>query len=213
MSFILETTSKFILEIIQASGYLGIFFLMTLESVNIPIPSEIIMPFSGFLVATGAFGFWLVVLAGALGNLFGSLISYGLGYLTRQRIFSLWKNQRRTNFEIQRAQRWLERFGDGAVFLSRLLPIVRTFISFPIGIIGTISLKRFSVLTFLGSFIWSGILTGLGLFLGENWEILGFYFRKFDYIILILILAGVAWWFKKYFNDSRELANNKNIGD
>lgn len=198
ISLILQTISNFILSVIETTGYLGIFFLMVLESANLPIPSEIIMPFSGFLAASGAFSFWLVVVVGSFGNLIGSLFSYWLGYLVRRDIFK-W-NHYKVSAEIERAQKWTERFGDWAVFFSRVLPIVRTFISFPLGVLKVKSLWRFSALTFTGSFIWSAFLTWLGFTLGKNWQILQVYFRKFDFIILIMILAAIGWWVWGRFN-------------
>lgn len=192
ISAILEIISGYILLIIKTTGYSGIFFLMALESANIPVPSEIIMPFSGFLVASGVFNFWLVVIVGAFGNLGGSLFSYWLGYLIRKGILK-WDNCKVSN-EVERARNWLDRFGDWTVFFSRLLPVIRTFISFPLGILKTKSLWRFSTLTFAGSFIWSTFLTYLGFTLGKNWTILEVYFRKFDYLILILITVIIIWW-------------------
>lgn len=206
ISLILEAISNYILLVIQKTGYLGIFFLMALESANIPVPSEIIMPFSGFLVVSSVFNFWLVVIVGALGNFGGSLFSYWLGYLVRRGVLR-WDNHK-VGAEIERAKEWVKRFGDWAIFFSRLLPIVRTFISFPLGILKVKSLWRFSFLTFAGSFIWSMFLTYLGFILGKNWQILEIYFRKFDYLILILILAIIIWWIWQHFknkNHSRVL--------
>ena len=181
---------------IEAAGYFGIFFLMALESANIPIPSEIIMSFSGFLASAGIFNFWLVVFAGAFGNLIGSLFSYWLGYLARKGIF--YRDNNKVSIEVKRAQRWLDRFGDLAIFIPRLLPIVRTFISFPLGVIKVKSLWRFSFLTFGGSLIWSILLTYLGFVSGKNWEALSIYFRKFDYVVLILLAGAFIWWLKSY---------------
>ncbi len=192
ISIILETISVYTLLIIETTGYFGVFILMVLESANIPIPSEIIMPFSGFLAASGVFNFWLIVFIGAFGNLVGSLFSYWLGYLTRKGVFH-WNNHK-VSAEVERARQWLDRFGDWAVFISRILPVIRTFISFPLGIIKVKSLWRFSILTFAGSFIWSAFLTYLGFIFGKNWEILSVYFRKFDYLILALILITAGWW-------------------
>ena len=198
-TLILERVSNFILLVIGKTGYLGIFFLMAVESANIPIPSEIIMPFSGFLAASGVFYFWLVVVLGAFGNMFGSLFSYWLGYLVRKNIL-FWDNHR-VSVQVERAREWTQRFGDWAIFFSRLLPVVRTFISFPLGILRVSSLWRFSLLTFMGSFIWSAFLTWLGFILGKNWEILQIYFRQFDYLILISITAIIVWWLWRRFND------------
>lgn len=208
ISLILETISNFALTVIEWGGYLGVFFLMFLESANIPIPSEIIMPFSGFLASlvgspAGGFNFWLVVFVGAFGNLSGSLFSYWLGYLFRKGILH-WNNHK-VSGEVERAQGWLDRFGDWAVFISRLLPVVRTFISFPLGVLKTKSLWRFSVLTFSGSFLWSLFLTYLGFITGKNWEILHVYFRRFDYLILVMIVIGTAWIIWKYFKNKNKV--------
>lgn len=202
ISIILETISNFALGVIEWGGYFGVFFLMALESANIPIPSEVIMPFSGFLASpagNGIFNFWFVIFIGALGNLIGSLFAYWLGYLIRHNVLH-WNNHR-VNAEVGRARKWLDKWGDWAIFLSRLLPVVRTFISFPLGILKTKSLWWFSALTFSGSFIWSAFLTYLGFVFGENWETLHIYFRKFDYLILILILVAGGWWLYRYFNN------------
>ena len=124
ISIILETISVYTLLIIETTGYFGVFILMVLESANIPIPSEIIMPFSGFLASPagsptgkGVFNFWLVIFIGAFGNLIGSLFSYWLGYLTRKGVFH-WNNHK-VSAEVERARQWLARFGDWAVFISR----------------------------------------------------------------------------------------------
>lgn len=192
VSFLLGAISNLILSVIGKAGYLGVFFLMALESANIPVPSEVIMPFSGFLAAQGILNFWLVVFIGALGNLSGSLFSYWLGFLFRTDVLK-W-NSSKVSEKTEKAKKWLEKYGDAAILISRILPIVRTFISFPLGVLKTKSLKRFSILTFTGSFIWSMFLTWLGFTLGKNWQILEVYFRKFDYLILILILLGISWW-------------------
>ncbi|MBI5306561.1 DedA family protein [Candidatus Wolfebacteria bacterium] len=201
VSLILETILNFTLGVIGWGGYWGVFVLMALESANIPIPSEVIMPFSGFLALlagppAGGFNFWLVVLIGAFGNLAGSLFSYWLGYLIRHNVLH-W-NHHRVSAEVDRAQKWLDRWGDWAIFISRLLPVVRTFISFPLGILKTKSLWKFSYLTFGGSFIWSAFLAYLGFILGENWQVLHIYFRKFDYLIVgLAIMAGIFILYRK----------------
>lgn len=196
ISLILEWVSSIVLYVISGTGYFGVFSLMFLESMNLPIPSEIIMPFSGFLAATGVFNFWLVVFTGAFGNLAGSLFSYWLGFLFRKGFLKNGEHQA----DVEKAKKWLFWFGDWTAFFSRLLPIVRTFISFPLGVLGVKSVWKFSVLTFSGAFIWSGFLTWLGLILGENWNDLEVYFRKFDYVVLIIILAGIGWWAWWHFN-------------
>jgi len=190
LSSLIEIVTSFVLRTIESWGSFGVFVLMALESANIPIPSEIIMPFSGFLAATGVFSFWVIVLVGALGNLAGSLVSYYAaaalkGSLKRKR-------------EFVSAERWFEKFGVWSIFLGRLLPIIRTFISFPAGIF-KVNIFKFSILTFTGSLIWSWFLTKIGFVLGENWDTIEPYFRKFDFAIVGVILIGLGWWIWYHF--------------
>lgn len=190
---LVSSISNFTLSIIGSLGYAGVFFLMLLESANIPVPSEIIMTFSGFLVSKGIFNFWLVVFVGALGNLVGSLINYWLAYRYGHKAEKTLAKLRLMNAdEFKLAESWFKKFGLFSVFIARLLPVVRTFISFPAGLF-KVNLLEFSLLTFLGSFLWSGILTYLGFLAGENWDFLAPYFKQADFIILILIIIGASW--------------------
>jgi len=208
ISIILETISNFILLIIQKIGYLGVFFLMFLQSVNIPIPSEITMSFSGFLVQKEILNFWLVVLMGTFGNLTGSLISYFLAS-------SLARNGWRAKYGIlkilisdsnlQLAEKWFNKYGTFSIFFGRMIPVVSTFISFSAGL-AKMKISVFSFLTFAGSFVWCSFLTYLGFVFGENWQIIQIYFRKFDYLILILIIAIIGWWGWKHL---RKIQNSK----
>ena len=199
---ILGLVSLAVLKTIEYSGYTGIFFLMAIESANIPVPSEIIMPFSGFLVSQGIFNFWAVVFFGALGNLFGSLFSYWLGLKWGRKILPYGKYIFISEHDVEEAGNWFERFGNAAVFLSRVLPVVRTFISFPSGLF-RVPLLSFSVYTFTGSFLWSALLTYLGVVTGENWRTLEGYFRKFDIAIIVIILLGMAWWIYRHFKNTK----------
>ena len=190
---LISSISNLILNIIGVLGYAGVFFLMLLESANIPVPSEIIMTFSGFLVSKGIFNFWLVVFIGALGNLVGSLINYGIAYRYGHKAEKILSKLGLMNAdEFRLAENWFKRFGLFSAFIARLLPVVRTFISFPAGIF-KVSLWEFSILTFAGSFLWSWVLTYLGYLAGENWNFLSPYFHQFDFTILILILVGLLW--------------------
>ena len=196
ISLILEAVSNLILLVIRKIGYLGIFFLMLLQSFNVPIPSEITMPFSGFLAQRGIFNFWPVVLAGAFGNLVGALVSYYLAaYLTSEKAREKYRILRFFCSEagLNSAKEWFKKYGAFSVFFSRMVPVVSTFISFPAGL-ARMKISTFTFLTFFGSFIWCLFLTYLGFFLGDNWTIIGAYFREFDYLILIFILATAIWW-------------------
>ena len=206
----LEQISSSIIHLIQSTGYLGIFILMTLESALIPIPSEITMPFAGFLAAKGNLSFILVVLTGAVGNLIGSLIAYYIGYFLEENV--ILDNVKKygkfvliTENDLEKATKWFRRYGDRIVFFSRLLPAVRTFISLPAGIF-EMNIWKFSIYTFIGSLIWSFFLTYIGFYFQSRWNVLEQYFRKFDFLILgiIVILALL------YLNHKLKIFKRKN---
>lgn len=194
----IELLSGFIIQLIQSSGYVGLFILMALESALIPIPSEVTMPFAGFLVSQGKFSFVAVVIIGAIGNLVGSWIAYALGYFLEEIIIvSLIKKYGKftliTIDEYNHSLKWFNKFGDKIAFFSRILPAVRTFISLPAGL-AEMNFWKFSIYTFLGSLIWSAVLTYVGVYLGEKWESIGGYFHKFDLILAILLIFAVLFY-------------------
>jgi membrane protein DedA with SNARE-associated domain len=194
---ILSAASALILNIISIWGYGGILFLMALESANIPIPSEVIMPFAGFLASTGRFDFAAVVLVGAIGNLLGSLINYGIAYRYSDKAAALLARLHLVGEdELIRAASWFHRRGLITAFLGRFIPAVRTFISFPAGMF-RVDLRRFSLLTFVGSFLWSGALAYIGYVTGSNWRVLGPYFRQFDYLIVLSIIVLILFELKR----------------
>lgn len=190
--------SSFVINVISNSGYGGIFVLMALESALIPIPSEIIMPFSGFLVFEEKFSMLWVVLWGTIGNLVGSIAAYILGYYGgRPLIEKYGKYILISHHELEWADRWFQKYGSISIFFSRLLPAVRTFISLPAGV-AKMPFWKFCVYTFLGSLPWSFVLTYAGIIMGENWKGLEIYFRKFDWAIAVLgvIALGFFIWHK-----------------
>ncbi len=196
----LEVLSSLITQFIQNTGYLGIFFLMTLESALIPIPSEVTMPFAGFLASTGTLSLPLIIAAGTLGNLIGSLIAYGLGYFLEETvILSLIRRYGKfiliSEHEYDQSRNWFNKYGNSIAFFSRVLPAVRTFISLPAGL-AEMNIWKFSLYTFLGSLIWSTFLAYIGFYLGENWHALEPYFRKFEYIIAAFLIIAVLWYIK-----------------
>ncbi len=195
----LEIIVFWVIGVISHLGYPGVFLLMSAESALIPIPSEIIMPFSGFLVFQGRFSFWLIVLAGACGNLFGSWLAYGLGYwlegpVLRKVIVKYGKFILLTEKEYDSSLKLFSKYGQWVTAIARVLPAIRTVISLPAGV-AKLSFWKFSALTFFGSLIWSAILTYLGLILGENWEIIRPYFHKFDIAIILVVIIGISWYF------------------
>lgn len=198
---IIESIVNWVVSVISAMGYPGIILTMAIESALVPLPSEIIMPFSGFLVSQGKFDFWLVAFSGALGNVLGSWIAYGFGYLgegviVRRFIKKYGRLILLTESEFERSEVLFRKYGDAIVFFSRILPAIRTVISLPCGI-AKLPFLKFTLLTFLGSLLWSSFLTYLGVLLGENWDSLRPIFRKFDLALLFifLFLAGLYIYF------------------
>ena len=178
-------------------GYSGVVLLMAIESACIPLPSEVIMPFSGYLVYTGRFNLWAVGVAGAIGCVLGSLVAYWAGmYGGRPFIEKYGKYVLISHHDLDMADRWFARYGELIVFSSRLLPVIRTFIAFPAGV-SRMNLGRFCAYTFAGSLPWCLGLAYVGQKLGEQWdknETLKHWFHRFDFVIGILGVAFVAWW-------------------
>ena len=198
--------------LIQNIGWIGILLIMAIESANIPIPSEITMPLAGWLLvqARGGSAIEAIVfggLIGALGCLLGSVINYAIGaYGGRPFVERYGKYLLISHKDIARADIWFARWGDWASFISRLLPVVRTFISFPAGIV-RINFVRFSILTFIGSFIWCSALALGGFLMGANWEELRRIMRPFDYPIIAIILIGLAYYIYRHVRHAREDAD------
>jgi membrane protein DedA with SNARE-associated domain len=176
-------------------GYLAVFVLMVLESACIPIPSEITMPFGGLLAAEGELNLILVGLVGAFANLVGSWIAYAAGATGgRALVLRFGRYFRIKPHDLDRAEEWFKRYGDKAVFWSRLLPVVRTFISLPAGA-ARMELVRFSIYSFLGSLPWSLGLAYGGYVLGRNWEKLAHNMEIGAYVIAGLLVVGVVFLF------------------
>ncbi|MBI3304870.1 DedA family protein [Candidatus Parcubacteria bacterium] len=187
------TVSLWVIHVIELTSYPGIFFLMTLESAGAPVPSEIIMPFSGFLVSAGRFKLWAVVLMGTLGNLAGSLLLYWIGYFGgRPFIERYGKYFLLSRRELAVTERWFAKYGGPTVFFGRLLPVVRTYISLPAGL-SRMPVGRFAFYTFLGSAPWSALFAWLGVRLGADWKVIEGFFQKFDIVIIAGIIAFIAW--------------------
>lgn len=209
----LELIGGFIIQLIHTTGYFGIFVLMALESALIPIPSEITMPFAGFLASTGVLNVWAIILVGTLANLAGSLLGYWIGYMLEETVLlGLIKKYGKfiliDEHDYQRANKWFDKYGDKIVFISRLLPGVRTIISLPAGMF-EMNLKKFIIYTTVGCLIWSALLTYVGVILGANWAALDPYYRKFEIVIVAGLILGVLWYIdhklkltKKFFKKS-----------
>jgi membrane protein DedA with SNARE-associated domain len=189
---IFAAVSAFIIATIASLGYGGVIFMMAIESACIPLPSEIIMPFSGYLVHTGRFDLQLVAVAGAVGCLLGSYVAYYLGASGGRWFFLRYGRWVLiAPHEIELAEWFFDRWGGPAVFISRLLPVVRTFIAFPAGV-SRMRLIPFSIYTLAGSYLWCLALAYAGMKLGQHWEALAPYFHQFHAVLGIVIVAGVA---------------------
>jgi len=194
---ILKPIIDFVISFISTLGYPGIFLLSILESALIPIPSEIIMPFSGFLVSNGTFEPVSVVLAGTFGNLVGSILTYYLGikagraFILRYGKYILFKKS-----HLEFTEELFQKYGDKISFFCRLLPAVRTYISLPCGV-GKTNFVKFSIYTFLGSLIWNSMLTYVGIIFGDNWENIDKYAIYLDVVSVCVITGFVIWFFIK----------------
>ena len=198
---LLESLARFIIAVISQSGYWGIVLLMAIESACIPLPSEVIMPFSGYLVHVGRFRLIWVAIAGAVGCNVGSLVAYYVGARGGRPLAERYgRFVLVTHHDLEMADRWFARYGDWAVFFSRLLPVVRTFIALPAGI-ARMNFLRFNVYTFLGSLPWCWVLAYAGMKLGERWITLRTYFHRFDALLGVLIVIGAVWFVhNRWFN-------------
>lgn len=200
---IIRPLIEFIISFISRVGYLGIFSLMVLESAMIPIPSEIIMPFSGFLVSAGKFGPILVVLAGSLGNLVGSILTYyfglkvGRAFIIKYGKYVFFKKE-----HLEFTERLFKNYGEKISFVGRLLPVIRTYVSLPAGI-GRTNFIKFVFYTLIGSLIWNSVLTFAGMQLGNNWKNIDRYSIYLD-IVTICIIVGFSAWLVLKFKKGRE---------
>ncbi len=206
LAFIDQFVIPFLNSLYGAVGYLGVLVAMAIESAMVPLPSELILPYAGFLISDpsqleplthSAWSFWIVVLVATLGNTLGSLIAYAIGayggrpFLERYGRYLLIRPH-----EIERADEFFQRWGSLTVFIGRLLPVVRTFISFPAGV-ARMPLGRFVLFSTLGALLWSTLLVWIGEQLGANWEDLRHRLQPFDSVILIVVVGLVVtfiWW-------------------
>lgn len=195
MEHLLDQFKELIVDSVGAWGYLGIFVLMALESACIPIPSEITMPVGGLLAAEGRLSFFWVGMIGAVANLVGSWLAYAVGRGGgRQLLLKYGRYVLIKPHDVEKADRWFEKYGDSAVFFSRLLPVIRTFISLPAGV-AKMPLLRFSVLTLLGCLPWSFALAAAGLLLGHNWERILPYTEPVTYSVAAITAVVIGVWF------------------
>jgi len=206
IAFIDQIALPFLQSLYAAVGYIGVMIAMAIESAMIPLPSELILPFAGFMVSDpsqiepltgGPWSFWIVVVVATIGNTLGSLVAYAIGawggrpFLERYGRYMLIREH-----EIEAADHFFARYGSATVFIGRLLPIVRTFISFPAGVT-RMPIGKFVLYSTAGALIWSTILVWAGMQLGASWVQIRDMLKPFDTAILvavILLFAGLLWW-------------------
>ena len=201
IGYFLSLVTNFIISAISLLGYTGVGALMAIESACVPLPSEVIMPFAGFLVAQGKFSLIGVALAGVLGCVVGSVVAYAVGiWGGRAFIEKYGKYVLISHHDLARADKFFNKYGSAAIFFSRLLPVARTFISLPAGI-AKMNFSKFVIYTFLGSLPWCLALAYVGMVLGEHWNTLGVYFHKFDAVIAAVILAFIVWYVRRHLKN------------
>jgi membrane protein DedA with SNARE-associated domain len=189
---------------INQCSYVGIFVLMTLESMVFPIPSELVMPFAGFLIFSGQFDPLAVMVASSLGSVVGSMLSYGMGRLGEPVVLRYGRYLLLNVHHLEWTKKFFDRHGGKTIFISRFIPVVRHLISIPAGL-ARMSLLPFVLYTLVGATLWNGFLTYLGVRLKENWWIIQRYTHILDYIIVAVLVAVVAYFFWK-LKHSREAA-------
>lgn len=213
---ILAALAAFIIAVISATGYAGVFLLMAIESACIPLPSELIMPFAGHLVERGVFSLWWAGFWGAVGCVAGSLVAYWIGAVGGRPLAEKYgRYVLISHHDLDLADRLFDRYGDVIAFLARLLPVVRTYIGFPAGV-ARMPLLRFCTYSFLGSLPWCLGLAWLGqrasraLGIGDPYkfadhvrESLGHWFHLADAAIGVVILAGIMWWIRRHLKHSK----------
>ena len=196
--------AAWIMSVISTMGYGGIVLLMAIESACIPLPSEIIMPFAGFLVFKGEMNLWLVALAGAIGCVAGSIPAYYVGMFGGRPLAEKYgKYILLSKRDLDYADHLFEKHGEIIIFVARMLPAIRTFIAFPAGVV-RMNMPKFIFYTFVGSFIWCALLAYAGMKFGENWVSLKVYFHEFHYLIALAGLLFIAWYVRRHFKQESQ---------
>jgi membrane protein DedA with SNARE-associated domain len=200
---IFEQLAGFFVYIISALGYLGVFFLMVLESMVFPVPSELVMPFAGFLVADGKMAFWLAIVASSLGSITGSLISYYVAfYGGKEMVHRFGKILLLDEAELEWTEQWFKKKGSITILISRFIPVVRHIISLPAGL-GRMNIKHFVLYTLIGATAWNAFLLWAGMKLREKWEIVHNYSSQLDIIVVALLVLVVVFYVYRHLKKAR----------
>ncbi|MCB5184596.1 DedA family protein [Methylobacillus gramineus] len=202
---LIAAVAAWIMGVISTMGYGGIVLLMAIESACIPLPSEIIMPFAGFLVFKGEMTLWGVALAGAVGCVLGSIPAYYLGMFGgRPLVEKYGKWVLISHHDLHLADRWFAKYGDIIIFIGRMLPAVRTFIAFPAGV-ARMPMGKFIAYTFAGSLLWCYLLAYAGMKFGQHWEALEVYFHQFHIVLVVVGVIFAVWYIRRHFKAMRHL--------
>ena len=204
-----EHLAEYFTYIIKQGGYPGAGFLMALESMVAPVPSELVMPFVGYLVADAKFGLVPSVLATSLGSIIGSLASYYMGYYGgRPVVLKVGRYLLLNKEHLEWTERWFARHGTWTIFASRFIPVVRHLISIPAGI-GRMRLLPFAAYTLVGATIWNSFLLWCGIKLRENWTLVETYSRQVDIVMAIILGAAVVWFVVAHVRRARAVVAEK----
>jgi membrane protein DedA with SNARE-associated domain len=209
ITVILESVVVFCISLISSLGYFGVFFLMMLESMIFPIPSELVLPFAGFLIIEGKMNFLLVILFATFGSLVGSLLSYYLGkYGGNRFVLKYGKYFLLNERHLINAEKWFSKRGELTIFIGRFIPVIRHIISIPAGV-GKMNIKKFILYTLLGAGIWNAFLTYVGFTLGKNWETIMQYSDYISWFILGVIIMVGAYFLWKEIKKRREKSKRR----
>ncbi|MBI2654567.1 DedA family protein [Candidatus Woesearchaeota archaeon] len=206
---IVEKLVEFIVAGISFGGYIGITILMALESMIAPVPSEVVMPFAGYLVLQGRFDFWLALLASSMGSIFGSLLSYYIGfYGGRPFILKFGKYFLLEEEHLEFTEKWFKKQGDKTILVSRFVPVVRHLISIPAGI-ARMPMRKFIIYTFVGATAWNWILLYAGFRLGSHWDKIHEFSKELDIVFIIAVVSFLVYFVWKHHKRRNEKGKNK----
>ncbi|MHB8566604.1 MAG: DedA family protein [Nitrososphaerales archaeon] len=201
MASLFDSLFNFATHTLQSSGYLGIFALMVMESATLPVPSEVILPFAGYLVYTGQFNFWAALAVASIGSLVGTLIDYAIGYyLGRSAILHYGRYIRLNEAHLKTTENWFSKYGNITVLLARFVPLIRTLVAFPAGI-AEMSITKFIAYSLVGIVIWDALLIYLGELAGQNSvsiiDSLHNYFTPIEIAMVVVAILVIALWWRK----------------
>lgn len=198
--------TNIVFDLINQFGYLAVGLLIAIENVFPPVPSEVILSFAGFATHHSQMNIPLVVVASTIGAVLGAIVLYGIGrIISQERLEKLLDTKafRMLGFkkdDVQKAINWFDKYGTGAIFYGRCIPVVRSLISIPAGT-AKVKMSKFLIYTTLGSLIWNTILVSLGSYMGKNWQVIVTIFEDYSLVIIVLILIAIIYfgfkWYKK----------------